>query len=135
MRGSRLSHRHVTSGSRSSLDQVSSRSRWSGLGQVPVKSWASPRRVQVSINSQAGLSQVLTRSSASFGKVRQFENKMLKVEKLFTIFKTINHFSKIKEFRSKGKCFSLTIILHRTQHRKMRKSFAHKPFYVERNGA
>jgi hypothetical protein len=40
-----------------------------------------------------------------------------------------------KNFRSKGKCFSLTIILRRSKHRKIQKSFSLKPFYVERNGA
>jgi hypothetical protein len=34
---------------------------------------------------------------ASLNRVRRFENKMLKVRKWFTVFKTINYFSKIKK--------------------------------------
>jgi hypothetical protein len=31
------------------------------------------------------------------GMIRQFENEMLKVKKWLMVFKTVNHFSKIKE--------------------------------------
>ena len=68
----------------------------------------------------------------SLGKVRQFENEMLKIGNWFTVF----IFGKLKKnFRSKGKCFPLTIILRLSKHRKIRKSFSWKPFYVEVNGA
>jgi hypothetical protein len=61
----------------------------------------------------------------SLDRVRQFENEMLKIGKWFTVFKIVNHFPKIKEeFSVKGKVFSLTIILCRTKHRKIQKSFS-----------
>ena len=44
----------------------------------------------------------------SLGKVRQFENEMLKIKNWFMLFKTVNHFSKIKEeFSVKVKMFSV----------------------------
>ena len=44
----------------------------------------------------------------NLGKVRQFENEMLKIGNWFTVLKTVNHFPKIKEeFSVKGKMFSV----------------------------
>jgi hypothetical protein len=46
-----------------------------------------------------GPGQVQTKSWTCLGRIRQFENKMLKAEKWFMVFKTeiINHFLKNKE--------------------------------------
>ena len=66
-----------------------------GLGQVPGR-------------SRSSLGQVPVKSRVSLGRVHQFDNKMLKIENWFTIFKTVNYFSKIKEeFLVKGKMFSV----------------------------
>jgi hypothetical protein len=58
---------------------------------VLVNSWACP------VRSREGLDQVLAGSWASLGRVCQFENKMLKLEKWFTVLKNGNHFQKIKK--------------------------------------
>ena len=56
--------------------------------------------------SRAGLGQVPIKFGVSLDRVRQFENEMLKIENWFTVLKTVNHFSKIKEeFSVKGKMF------------------------------
>ena len=89
----------------------------SSLGQVPVKSRAGPGQVLggsraglelVSIKSRVGPDQVPVRSRVNLGKIHQFENEMLKIRNRFTIFKTVNHFPKIKEeFSVKGKMISV----------------------------
>ena len=74
------------------------------LGQVLVGSQADPR--QVSVKSRASSEQFPARSWVGVGRVRRFENEMLKVKKWFTVFKIINHFPKIKErFSVKRKIF------------------------------
>ena len=54
------------------------------LGQVPIKSRANPREVQVGF-------------CVSLSRVRRFKNEILKVLTSFVDLKTVNHFLKIKE--------------------------------------
>jgi hypothetical protein len=61
---------------------ASSRPEW-----VLVNSWACP------VRSREGLGQVLAGSWASLGRVRQFENEMLKLEKMVYSFKKWKPFS------------------------------------------
>ena len=136
--------------SRVSLERVSIKSQagpveslWS-LGQVSGVSLSSPEHVPVEfragpVRSQVSSGQVpsrsrvspkwvLTESWAGLDRYCWFENEILKVEKLFTIFtalKTINHFQKLKKnFQSKRKYFLFTIILRHTKHPKIRKTFS-----------
>jgi hypothetical protein len=81
--------------------------------------------MQVPYKSRTGPGHAPGRSWSNPDMVRQFENEMLKIGNWFTVFKTVNHFPKIKEeFSVKGKCFPLTIILRLSKHRKIRKSFS-----------
>jgi hypothetical protein len=63
--------------------------------------------VQIPIKAQASSGQVPARSWAGVGRVRRFENEIIKVKKKFTVFKIVNHFPKIQEgFSVKRKIFS-----------------------------
>ena len=141
---SRVGSSQVPSRSKRSLSQVPGESR-STPKWVPGESRSSLKQVlgmfgRVPGKSRRGLEWVLAESRSSprqvpvgsrvgFGKVHQFENEMFKVEKWFTIFKTVNIFQKLKKnFWSKKKYFLLTIILRRTKHYKMQKLFSKNYF-------
>jgi hypothetical protein len=77
-----------------------------GSGEVSGRSQAGVKRVPSRCRAVPG--QVPGGSWVGLGMVHRFLNEMLNIKKWFTIFKTVNHFPKIKEeFLVKGKLFSV----------------------------
>ena len=63
-------------------------------------SYRGPRRILGCLSGiPSGSWASLGKVPAGLGRVCRFENEILKVRKWFTVFKTINHCSKIKEYR------------------------------------